>query len=78
WNVNPDELAKHVNEKILPKLCFDPSPTICVRTARKWLKIFGFEYLEVAFPNLPSEACVITYPSKDGDGWWNSDDLVDQ
>ncbi|CAG8796268.1 19209_t:CDS:2, partial [Dentiscutata erythropus] len=43
WN----ELAKYVNKKILPRLCFDLSPTICVRTARKWLKVFGFEYSEV-------------------------------
>ncbi|CAG8449812.1 7874_t:CDS:2 [Scutellospora calospora] len=130
-NVNSDELAKHVNEKILPKLCFDPSPTICIRTARNWLKTFEFKYSEVrkgmymdrhecadvvayherfleriaefetcmvvfsgenmeeetrpdfdniiilvAFPNLPSEVCVITYLGKDGDGWWNSDDLA--
>ncbi|CAG8709081.1 5222_t:CDS:2, partial [Racocetra fulgida] len=39
--------AKHVNEEILPSLCFDPSPTICVRTAYKWLKTFSFEYSEV-------------------------------
>ncbi|CAG8490953.1 14102_t:CDS:2, partial [Dentiscutata heterogama] len=29
WCVNTNELVKHVNKKILPGLCFDPSPTIC-------------------------------------------------
>ncbi|CAG8834180.1 6711_t:CDS:1, partial [Gigaspora margarita] len=31
-----------------------------------------------AFPNIPIEVCVITYPGKNSDGWWNSDDFVDQ
>ncbi|CAG8841257.1 18201_t:CDS:1, partial [Racocetra persica] len=27
---------------------------------------------------LPREACVITYPGKNGDGWWKSEDLINQ
>ncbi|CAG8492388.1 359_t:CDS:2, partial [Cetraspora pellucida] len=155
------ELANHVNETILLNLCFNSSPTIFIRTAKNWLKIFGFEYSEVkkemymdgheyvdvvayherflekiaefeahmvvfsaynrrcwlwlpkgeqplrkkgqgwsvhisefltdiggrlalrkenkiAFSNLPLEVYVVTYLGKDGDRWWNSDDLVDQ
>ncbi|CAG8519646.1 23557_t:CDS:2, partial [Racocetra persica] len=47
WCVNANELANHVNEKIFPNLCFDLSPMICIRTARNWLEVFGFEYSEV-------------------------------
>ncbi|CAG8838216.1 3651_t:CDS:2, partial [Racocetra persica] len=47
WNVNLNKLAKHVNEEILPSLCFDSSPTIYIQTVHKWLKTFGFEYLEI-------------------------------
>ncbi|CAG8698372.1 19235_t:CDS:2, partial [Gigaspora rosea] len=36
------------------------------------------KHSEIAFSNLPLEACVVTYPGKDSDRWWNSDDLVDQ
>ncbi|CAG8782810.1 14089_t:CDS:2, partial [Dentiscutata erythropus] len=44
WSVNPIELAKHINKRVLPSLCFDLLPTMCVKTAEKWLEIFGFEY----------------------------------
>ncbi|CAG8522810.1 875_t:CDS:2, partial [Scutellospora calospora] len=33
---------------------------------------------KAAFSNLPTEACIIIYLSKDDNKWWNSDDLINQ
>ncbi|CAG8812280.1 1538_t:CDS:2, partial [Cetraspora pellucida] len=46
WNVNLDELANHVNKKVLSSLCYNLLSTISIRTARKWLREFSFEYSE--------------------------------
>ncbi|CAG8457140.1 15938_t:CDS:2, partial [Dentiscutata heterogama] len=67
WCVNANELAKHVNEKILPGLCFDLSLMIYVRTAKKWLKTFGFEYSEVRkemYMDRHERADVVAYHEK--------------